>query len=89
MDNGLANPDWKLEFGRTYLVNIQVKGSNAQAKATFKLEYVSNDFRDFQLHEVPDHGKGWLTASAAASARQRAEADDQTPAPLAWRNQRG
>jgi len=29
MDDGLTNPDWKLEFGKTYLVDIQVKGSNA------------------------------------------------------------
>jgi hypothetical protein len=36
MDSGLANPSWKLEFGKTYLLDIKVKGSNARAKDTFK-----------------------------------------------------
>lgn len=52
MDGGLAKSEWKLELGKTYLVDIRAKGSNAEAKATFKLEYLSHDFRDFQLREV-------------------------------------
>jgi hypothetical protein len=52
MDQGLANPAWKLEIGKTYLVDMHVKGSNAESKATFKLEYLSHDFGEFRLQAV-------------------------------------
>ena len=52
MDQGFANPAWKLEKGKTYLVDLHVKGSNAECKATFKLEYLSHNFGEFRLQAV-------------------------------------
>ncbi len=52
MDQGLANPAWKLELGKTYLVDVHVKGSNAKCKETFKLEYLSHNFEAFRLQAV-------------------------------------
>ncbi len=48
----LANPAWKLEIGKTYLVDVHVKWSNAECKATFKLEYLSHNFGEFRLQAV-------------------------------------
>ena len=52
MEQGLANPAWKLEIGKTYLVDVHVKGSNAKCKETFKLEYLSDSFGEFRLQSV-------------------------------------
>jgi hypothetical protein len=52
MGQGFANPVWKLEIGKTYLVDLHVKGSNAECKVTFKLEYLSHNFGDFQVQAV-------------------------------------
>lgn len=52
MDQGLANPAWKLDEGKTYLVEVHVKGSNAKYEATFKLEYLSDNFEQFRLQRV-------------------------------------
>jgi hypothetical protein len=49
MDRGLGNPDWVLEIGRTYLVDVHVKGADGECNETFKLEYLSHDFREFRL----------------------------------------
>lgn len=52
MKQGLANPAWKLEIGKTYLVDVHVKGSRAECRATFKLEYLSHNFEEFRLQAV-------------------------------------
>jgi hypothetical protein len=52
MDQGLANPVWKLEIDKTYLVEVHVKGSNAEHKETFKLDYHSRSFEEFQLQTI-------------------------------------
>jgi hypothetical protein len=52
MDQGLANPAWNLEMGKTYLVDVHVIGSRAECKATFKLEYLSHNFEEFRLQAV-------------------------------------
>jgi hypothetical protein len=52
MDQGLANPAWKLDLGKTYLVDVHIKGSNAKCNKTFKLEYLSYNFEEFRLQAV-------------------------------------
>ena len=49
---GLANPAWKLDIGKTYLVDVHVIWSNAKCNETFKLEYLSHDFGEFRLQAV-------------------------------------
>jgi hypothetical protein len=52
MSQGLGNPAWRLEIGKTYLVDVHVKGSNAKCDATFELEYLSHNFEKFRLRAV-------------------------------------
>ena len=52
MDQDLGNPAWVLPFNETYLVDVYVKASNGKGKATFKLEYYSQDFGKFRLQAV-------------------------------------
>lgn len=50
--NELGKPEWKLSKG-TYRIVVHVRPSNAgEQKQTFKLEYLTDNFRDFQLHEI-------------------------------------
>jgi hypothetical protein len=39
-------------LGETYWIETHVKGSNADHKQIFKLEYLTNDFTDFKPEEV-------------------------------------
>jgi hypothetical protein len=50
--SALGNLAWKLKIGKTYLVDVHVKGSNVECKATFKLEYLSGNFGEFRLQAV-------------------------------------
>lgn len=48
----LGKPDWQLTVGRTYRVEVRVRGSNVDHTDIFKLEYYSGDFTNFQLQSV-------------------------------------
>jgi hypothetical protein len=59
LSNHLRKPEWKLTLGETYRIEIHVKGSNADHKQAFKLEYLSNDFTAFKLQEVAGAAVRW------------------------------
>jgi hypothetical protein len=54
MTDHLGKPDWKLNMGSTYRVEIRVTGSNVDHTSVFKLEYLSANFSSFQLQPVKD-----------------------------------
>jgi hypothetical protein len=52
IDNQMGKPEWKLAKG-TYRIVITVRPSNAgELRRAFKLEYLTDNFREFQLQEI-------------------------------------
>jgi len=52
LDNQMGKPEWKLAKG-TYRIVVRVRPSNASEQSRpFKLEYLTDNFREFQLQEI-------------------------------------
>lgn len=52
LDNQLGKPEWKLAKG-TYRIDVLVRPSNGrEQRRPFKLEYLTDNFREFQLQEI-------------------------------------